>query len=229
MLTDETYQQIRLFFKLNSKLSCMPFKWDNDTGKLQEISRISKAWYFFMIGVLSVRAVYHSYWIIRNFYDGFPPVTDATMEIFFCTNLYTILGLNLGAYLSRDALMDLLNQLLLTNKIFKSEFLSKNAKLGGRHWKSGARYSDGCWIYMKLLTPSCYNTALSFGVLFLLQPEKRLYFYHLIPGEKPLWYLGLYFMLECFTYCWNMPILFFFWYALLISGNSLSFWLKQIG
>ena len=216
------------FFKLNSKLSCLPFKYDNDTGKLREISLRSKVWHFLMSVAIIGRGLYNLGWIISSFFYNFPSITDATLEIIVCTNLLAIIGLNLGAYLSRDSLIDLFNQLLLTNRIFKKEFLSKDAKIGGRHWKSGAGYSDGCWIYMQLLTPSCYSTALSFGALFLLQPEKRLYFYRLIPGEKPVWCLGAYFMLEVFTYGWNMPICFFFWYMLLISGNSLSFWLKQI-
>ena len=176
------------------------------------------------------RVSYHVSIIVHNIAYGFPKISDATVEISYCFSSAFCLFVNLGIYYCREDIIALSNQLLVTNKGLKSEFLVEEAvQPSGRHWLTGLKYLDGCSLFMKLLTPISFTTPVSFGFMFLLQPLKRIYFYHLIPGEKPFWLACLYFVPETYYFVWGNGAIYFFWYMMLLYGNSSIFWLQQIG
>ena len=228
MLTKDTYKQIKIFFKLASKTASIPIRYNEKTENFEEISGKAKAWYFFMITLTTFRPCYHIFWLVWSAFYGFPNISDTSLEIFYFLGNSLANFLNIGAYLSRPSLTNYLNQLLKTNRIFKSAFLAAEAESGGRHPVSRKRYSDGCSLFMKLLTPSSLSTPMSFGLMFLLQPQKRLYYYHFIPGERPLWTKILYFLWESFTYLWCSFAIYLFWYMVLLYGQSCGFWLNQV-
>ena len=119
--------------------------------------------------------------------------------------------------------------MLGVNKRYADVFLVSEIKLRGRHWNSGLKYNDGVWLYMKLLTPCQFSSALVFGMMFLYQPHKRLYYYSYFLGTgDSIVYIGLYFLLECYSLCWMSGILYLMWYSQLLYANSTSFWLDQI-
>ena len=223
MLTKDTYTQIKIFFKIACKITSIPIKYNGQTEAFQEISGKAQLWYFFMIGWMTLRPCYHAFWLVSSVFYGFPSVADTSVEIFYFFGNSLVNFLNIGAYISRASLINYLNQLLKINRIFKSELLIAESESGGHHPETGKRYSDGCSPFMKLLTPGSFSTPISFGLLFLLQPHKRLYYYRFIPGEKPLWTQILYFFWESFTYLWSC-----FWYMILLYGQSCGFWLDQI-
>ena len=228
MLTKDTYTQIQIFFKLASKITCIPIKYNEKRQVFEEISGKVKAWYFFMTTLTTFRSCYHVFWLMWSVVYGFPNVADISVEIFYFLGHSLANFLNIGAYVSRTSLTNYLNQLLKINRIFKSELLLAESKSGGRHPLTGLRYSDGCSLFMKLMTPGSFSSSISFGILFLLQPTKRLYYYHFIPGERPLWTTILYFLWESFTYFWCGFAIYQFWYMLLLYGQSCGFWLNQI-
>ena len=230
MFTQETYLQIKLFCKYTSKLANIPMVYNEHKQQFENVSGKAKCWYLFMLAAFTQRVCYHAFTIIYSMFYGFPKVSDATVEIFYYFGFAFSLFVNLGFYYCREDIVVLLNELLVTNKVFQSEFMiEETVQPSGRHWLTGNKYSDGCSLFMKLLTPSSFSTPLSCGVMFLLQPYKRIYFYHLIPGEKPFWLAYLYFIPETYYFCWGNGCIYFFWYILLLYGNSSNFWLEQIG
>ena len=197
--------------------------------QFEHIAGRAKCWYFFMLAAVTQRVSYHIFTIVHSIVYGFPQISDAAVEMFYCFGTSFCLAIGLGFYFCREDIIVLLNQLLATNKAFHSEFLIEETKQpSGRHWINGSKYSDGCSLFMKLLTPSSFSTPLSFGVMFLLQPHKRIYFYYLFPGEKPFWLKYLYVFPESYYYFWANGSIYFFWYILLLYGNSNTFWLQQI-
>ena len=230
MYTDETYNQLRLFFKFTSQLtSNLPFDYNEKTCQLVDLSILSKLWYFFMLLWLAIRCSYHTFWLLTGFVHGFPSVADTTIEIAFAICTFTACILNTGAYYQKKNYMTLVNQMLRVNKRYAQDFLWPEAKSRGRHWNTGIKYTDGCWLYMKLLTPCYFSSAMTFGMLFLSQPHKRLYYYSYVFGEESsIVYMGLYFLLEGYSICWLQGILYLLWYTQLLYANSTSFWLNQI-
>ena len=230
MYTDETYKQIIRFFRLNSKLmSNLPFDYEEKSCQLMELSLRSKVWYFLMLCWTVIRCSHHIFWILSGFLHGFPSVADTTIEISFAIFTFTVCTLNIGSYSRRRTCMELFNQMLSVNKLYSENFLTLEAKIRGRHWISGKKYNDGCWQHMKLLTPSSFSCAITFGMFFLYQPHKRLYYYsYLVGTENSIVYVGLYFLLESYSLCWMMGILYFLWYCQLLYANSSSFWLDHI-
>ena len=231
MFTQETYKQIKLFCKYTSVCANMPLVYNERKQLFEHISGKAKCWYFFMLAAFAQRVCYLVFIIVRNIFYGFPKVSDATVEIFYCFGTAMCLFINLGFYYCREDIIVFLNQLLVTNKTFGSEFLvEETVQPSGCHWLTCLKYSDGCSLFMKLLTPSSFFTPVSFGTMFLLQPFKRIYYYYLIPGErKPFWLACLYLFPESYYYFWGNGVIYFFWYLLLLYGNSTTFWLKQIG
>ena len=198
--------------------------------QLEHISGKEKCLYFFMPVVFTLRVGYLVFVVVHNIFHGFPKVSDATTEIFYCLGCTFVLFLNVGFYIYRQDILVFLDELLVTNKAVQSQFLVKQTvQPSGQHRLTGLKYSDGCSLFMKLLTPSSFTTQVSFGILFLLQPYKRIYFYYLIPGEKPFWLACLYSVPEAYHYIWGNGLIFVFWYILLLYGNSSTFWLRQIG
>ena len=177
MFTDETYRQLQLFFRLSSKLtSNLPFDYDEKACQLVELSIGFKLWYFLMLTWTGIRCLYHVVWILSGFRHGFPSVADTTIEISFAVLSFTVLTLNTAVYSGSQTFIDMVNQMLKVNKLYSERFLTPEAKTRGRHWNSGIKYNDGCWFYMKLLTPSLISSALMFGMLFLYQPHNILYY-----------------------------------------------------
>ena len=224
MFTQETYKQIKLFCQYTSKLANLPFVYNGTKKHFEHISGKAKCWYFFMLAVFSQRVCYLIFILVRNMFYGFPKISDAAMEIFYCLGCTFVLLLHVGFCIYSQEILVILNVLLVTNEALQSEFLVQE-----RHWQTGLKYSDGCALFMKLLTPSSFTTPVSFGILFLVQPYKRIYFYYLLPGNKPFWLACLYSVPESYYYIWGNGLIFFFWYILLLSGNSSTFWLQQIG
>ena len=230
MFTQETYTQIKLFCKHTSRLASLPMVYNERKQQFQEISGKAKYWYLLMLATFTLRVCYHIFTIVHSMFYGFPKIADATMEIFYCFGTSFCLFVSVGIYFCREDIIVLLNQLLVTNKTFQSEFLiEETVQPSGRHWLNGEKYSDGCSLFMKLLTPGSFSTPLSLGAMFLLQPNKRIYFYYLIPGVKPFWLKYLYFIPETYCFFWGTGSVFFLWYILLLYGNSSNFWLQQIG
>ena len=230
MFTDETYHQLKLFFRLTSELiSNLPFDYDENAAQLVELSVRSKLWYFLMLLWVAIRCFYHVFCILSGFLHGFPSVADTTIEISFAVLTFTVLTFNTAVYAGRHTFMEMVNQMLRVNKLYSEKFLTPDAKTRGRHGFTGIKYNDGCWLYMKLFTPGLFNSALTFGVLFLYQPHKRLYYYtYFVGSDTSLLSFGLYFLLESYSICWKMGILYFLWYCQLLYANSSSFWLDQI-
>ena len=230
MFTEATYHQIKLFFKLTSKLaSSLPFAYDEKACQVVEQSIRSKLWYILAIFWLVFRSFYHTFWILRGFLYGFSSVADTTIEISFAIFTSTVWILHVGAYCGRKTYMELLNQLLRVNQLYSDNLLTPETKTGGRHWNSGIRYDDGCWLYMKFLTPSFFSSSLTFGMMFLSQSHKRIYYYsYFVGADDSALYKGLYFLLECYTVYWMSGILYLLWYSQLLYANSTSFWLNQI-
>ena len=194
-----------------------------------ELSVRSKLWYFLLLLWTAFRCVYHVFWILSGFVHGFPSVADTTIEISFAVFMSTVCTMNISSYSGRQTCMELFNQMLRANKLFSEKFLAPEAKTRGRHWNNGIQYNDGCWLYMKLLTPCSFSCALTFGMLFLYQPHKRLYYYSYLFGtENSIAYMALYFLLESYSLCWTVGIIYFLWYSQLLYANSSGFWLDQI-
>ena len=230
MFTDETYRQLKLFFRLTFRLtSNLPFDYDEKASELVELSIGLKLWYFLMLVWTAFRCVYHVFWILSGFVYGFPTVADTTIEISFAVLSFTAVFMNTVVYCERQTFMEMVNQMLKANKLYSEHFLTPEAKTRGRHWNSGIKYNDGCWLYMKLLTPSVLSSSLMFGMLFLYQPHNRLYYYsYVFQPDNSTVYMGFYFLLESFSICWILGILYFLWYCSLLYANSSSFWLDQI-
>ena len=204
----------------------MPIKYNTKTHLVEEISYWAKPIYFFMLSLLGFRVSYHFAWLISGFWYGFPSVAETTVEFFFAICLLTAFTANFGLYLGRHSLANHVNQLLRVNRTFAAEFLIPEAKSKGEHPLTGVKYNDGCSLWMKIFTPACYSVPFSFGFFFLLNPNRRLYYYFLLPS-KPLWSKVAYFVWETFTYCWNMPNLYFNPFLSLMYANTCKFWMKQ--
>lgn len=233
MFTESTYKELKLFFKLTQKFSNLPFQYDEAIGKLNVFSSLkSKIWYATMLLWVFVRAVYHTGWIVHSIAYGFPSISDSTVEVFFAILFITVFSLNLVVYLKRQEFAEFLSKLLAVNKTWKSQYLVPQVRHRGEHWETGERFGDGCSLYMKLLTPSGFNGSLAFAMLFMLQPNKRLYYFHILPppggANKPVWMMALYAVWESYTFCWHTSIFYFLWYSQLMYTNSSNFWLSQI-
>ena len=198
MFTQETYKQIRLFSKFTFMCANLPFVYDEGKQQFECISGKVKGWYFFMLVTMALRVCYNVSIVVHNIFYGFPQVSDAALESFYCVGPAFCVFLNFGLHSNREDIIVLLNQLLVTNKALQSKFLIKKTVVpSGRHRLTGRRYSDGCSLLMKWLTPCTFISPISFGIMFILQPCNRIYFFFLIPGEKPFWLACLYFFPVC--------------------------------
>ena len=178
---------------------------------------------------IAIRCFYHIFCLLTSFFYGFPSIADTTIEMAFVVSTLTVCTLHISVYCHREAYMSFLNQMIRVNKCYAEKFLTIEARSRGRHWNTGTKYTDGVWPYMKLMTPCMFSSALTFGVIFLSQPHKRLYYYsYLVGAQNSIVLTGLYFLLECYTLCWMFGILFLLWYTQLLYANSTGFWLKQI-
>ena len=178
---------------------------------------------------LFIRSIYHLFWVLRSCVYGFPPISEATIELYYTIVQSVTLGINFWGYLDSSSLANHLNQLITINKTFHSEFLVSDAKTGGRNRTNGSKYTDGCSTYMRLFTSASQIGLFPFAAMFLLVPHQRIYFYSYIPGQKSSIHLILYFVWEFYTYCWQISVCYLFWYVQMLFANSTNFWLQQIG
>ena len=232
MFTEQTYHQLQLFFKVTSKLiSNLPFDFDMSSGQVIEMSTPKKICYLLVLASVAFRSCYHAACIASGFVYGFPSVADLTIEVAFLLTTSTAALLNIGTFTNRSTFIEQLNQMLRINRKFSAEFLRDGVtRREMQSWGKGEgrQYTDGCWIYMKLLTLGSIAATIEFGMFFLMTPTKRIYYYSWLFDDGLSWWMLPYFVFECFTLYWMYGILFLQWYTQLMYASSCSFWLDQI-
>ena len=222
MFTEDTFLWLRIYFKTTKLLANAPFEYQPSCRNFQENSLFSQIWYMCLLSWCLARTTWHGGWIVSNIFYGFPSVSEAALETAFMIFNASVVLVNITSFQNRKSMVSLWNGMLALNAKLKSHYMLEQSA------SSEFSDSDGCAIFVKLLTPSAIGTPIVVGLLFTIQPHSRIYFYKFIPMEKTTWTFAIYAIWECYTNCWQMGILFSVWFQQLLFAKSSTFWIRQI-